>query len=67
MITLYMRLLSPYNWSASFSSADIQGLAKEVSCYDQSKYGMLTGDSLPGASRAKSWDQWKGDAKAGGI
>lgn len=34
IITLYMRLLSPYNWSTSFSSADIQGLAKDVSCYD---------------------------------
>lgn len=57
--------LSPHNWSASLSSADIEGPSDVLHVmYKQSMYGMLIA-GLPSASRTKSWDQGKGDIKVG--
>lgn len=67
MALSHMTSLSPNNWSASFSSADIEGPGDvQHVIYRQSTYGMLTA-ALPSASRTQSWGQCKGGIKAGSI
>lgn len=62
-----MTPLSPYNWSASFSSADTEGPGDvQHVMYEQSTYGMLIA-ALPSASRTQSWGQCKGGVKVGSI